>query len=296
MQQNRESFIYAGLAIFFWSTIPTAFKTALAEAPALTILTIASVVSAAVLFIIIVITGKLPQLMATTRRDIIASALLGMLNPFIYYLILLRAYYLLPAQVAQPLNMIWPIVMVFLSVPLLGQKIPAKSFVSLFISFAGVYLIASQGAPFSPGKSDTTGVLLATGSSVLWALYFIMNVRDKRDQAVKLFVNFSIASVCLITATLVTGSPLFSVGARGVLASVYTGIFEMGLTFYLWLRAMQLAPTNDKIGNLVYLTPFLSLIFIHFIVKEPVYYTTPGGLILIIAGIVFQNTRGIKSV
>ncbi len=296
MQQNRESFIYAGLAIFFWSTIPTAFKTALAEAPALTILTIASVVSAAVLFIIIVITGKLPQLMATTRRDIIASALLGMLNPFIYYLILLRAYYLLPAQVAQPLNMIWPIVMVFLSVPLLGQKIPAKSFVSLFISFAGVYLIASQGAPFSPGKSDTTGVLLATGSSVLWALYFIMNVRDKRDQAVKLFVNFSIASVCLITATLVTGSPLFSVGARGVLASVYTGIFEMGLTFYLWLRAMQLAPTNDKIGNLVYLTPFLSLIFIHFIVKEPVYYTTPGGLILIIAGIVFQNTRGRKSV
>ena len=118
-----------------------------------------------------------------------------------------------------------------------------------------------------------------------------MNVRDKRDQAVKLFVNFSIASVYLITATLVTGSPVFSVGIKGVLASVYTGIFEMGLTFYLWLRAMQLATTNDKIGNLVYLTPFLSLIFIHFIVKEPVYYTTLAGLVLIIAGIVFQNYK-----
>jgi len=292
MNQNKQSYLYAGLAILFWSTIPTAFKTALAEAPILTILTIASVVSAAVLFLIVIITGKMPQLRATTPRDLMASALLGLLNPFIYYLILLRAYDLLPAQVAQPLNMIWPIVLVFLSVPLLKQKIPARSFVSLFISFAGVYLIASQNAPFSPGRSDTLGVLLATGSSILWSLYFIMNVRDKRDQAVKLFVNFFIASLYLITATLVTGSPVFGIGIKGIMASVYTGIFEMGLTFYLWLRAMQLAATNDKIGNLVYLTPFLSLIFIHFIVKEPVYYTTLIGLVLIISGIIFQNRKG----
>jgi len=54
------------------------------------------------------------------------SALLGLINPFIYYLILLKAYQLLPAQVAQPLNMIWPIILVFLSIPLLGQKIKGK--------------------------------------------------------------------------------------------------------------------------------------------------------------------------
>jgi drug/metabolite transporter (DMT)-like permease len=289
MQQNKQAYIYAGMAIVFWSTIPTAFKTALAEAPVLTILTIASLVSAIILFVIVIITGKLSQLKATTPRDLRTSALLGLINPFAYYLILLRAYDLLPAQVAQPLNMIWPIVLVFLSVPLLGQKIPARSFISLFISFAGVYIIASQGTPFNPGKSDTLGVLLATGSSILWSLYFIMNVRDKRDQAVKLFVNFSIASLYLITATVITGTPLFSTGIKGILASAYTGVFEMGLTFYLWLRAMQLATTNDKIGNLVYLTPFLSLVFIHFIIDEPVYYTTIIGLVLIISGIIFQN-------
>ena len=129
-----------------------------------------------------------------------------MVNPFLYYLILLKAYKLLPAQVAQPLNMIWPIILVFLSVPLLGQKIERKSFIALFISFVGVYLISSQGNPFHFGGSDLTGVFMAAGSSIFWAFYFILNVRDKRDEAVKLFLNFLFGSGYLLTAMILTGN------------------------------------------------------------------------------------------
>jgi drug/metabolite transporter (DMT)-like permease len=291
MSETKQSYIFAGLAIFFWATIPTAFKTALAVAPVISILTIASCTAALVLLLIIFITGKTRQLLHTSRRDIVSSSILGLVNPFIYYLILLKAYQLLPAQVAQPLNMIWPLVLVFLSVPLLKQKIPAGSFVSLFISFAGVYLISSQGAPLNPGRSDATGVFLALGSSIFWALYFILNVRDHRDQAVKLFVNFLFASVYLTAAAAISGTPVLQSGMKALAASVYIGIFDMGLTFYLLLRAMELATSNDKIGNLVYLTPFISLVFIHLIVGETVYYTTLAGLVLIIGGIVLQNRR-----
>jgi drug/metabolite transporter (DMT)-like permease len=187
--------------------------------------------------------------------------------------------------------MIWPIILVFLSVPLLKQKIPAKSFVALFISFTGVYIISSQGHPFQPGKSDTTGVLLATGSSVFWALYFIFNLKDKRDEAVKLFTNFLFASVYLLITLALAGERSTVVSFKGAAASVYVGIFEMGITFYFWLRALQLASTSDKVSNLVYLAPFLSLVFVHFIIKEPVFYTTPAGLLLIISGIFIQNMR-----
>jgi len=65
----------------------------------------------------------------------------------------------------------------------------------------------------------------------------------------------------------------------------------MGMTFFFWLKALQLATTSDKVSNLVYLAPFISLIFVHFIIKEPVYYTTPAGLLFIIAGIFIQNRR-----
>jgi drug/metabolite transporter (DMT)-like permease len=70
----------------------------------------------------------------------------------------------------------------------------------------------------------------------------------------------------------------------------------MGITFLFWLKALQLASTTDKVSNLVYLAPFLSLILLHFIIKEPVYYTTPIGLLFIILGIIVQNHKTKTSV
>lgn len=291
MDRVRRSYFYAGAAVLFWSTIPTAFKIGLRELDVLTFLTIATFTSTLTLFIILVTGKKVAMLRKTTGRELLSSALLGLVNPTVYYIILLKAYELLPGQVAQPLNMIWPIILVFLSVPILKQKIPAKSFYALFISFAGVYIISSQGHPFRPGSSDPLGVLLATGSSFFWALYFIFNVKDSRDESVKLFTNFIFASLFLVIANIATGNfhPLITAG--GAAASVYAGLFEMGITFFLWLKALQTAETSDKVSNLVYLAPFISMVLLYFIIREPVYYTTPVGLLLIISGIWVQNRK-----
>ena len=291
MDKTRQSYIYAGLAILFWATVPTAFKISLGELEILPMLTFSSITSAIVLIIAVLAGSKKELIFKTTRKELLGSAILGFLNPFLYYLILLKAYQLLPAQVAQPLNMIWPIILVFLSVPILHQKIEKKSFLALFISFAGVYIISSQGKPFSGGQANLTGVLLASGSSIFWALYFILNVKDKRDESVKLFLNFFFGSIYLVVAMIITGKWQLDVSLKGLAASVYVGIFEMGITFLFWLKALQLAKTTDKVSNLVYFAPFLSLIFVHFILHEPVYYTTPAGLLLIISGIVIQNRK-----
>jgi len=161
----------------------------------------------------------------------------------------------------------------------------------LFISFMGVYVISSQGDLFKTGHANALGVMLATGSSVFWAFYFILNVKDKRDEAVKLFLNFFFGSVYLIITMLITGTWHIKPETNGILAAVYIGLFEMGITFFLWLKALQLIPTTDKISNLVYLAPFLSLILVHFILHEPVFYTTPAGLLLIVTGILIQNKK-----
>jgi len=289
MNNSSKSYLLASLAVLFWSTIATAFKIGLSELTPGQLLLVASCTSVVVLTVISIIDGKLMQILRVRPADILMSALLGLLNPFIYYLILLEAYSLLPAQVAQPLNMIWPIVLVFLSVPLLKQKIPARSFLSLFISFAGVYLVSSQGKPFNPGTSDWLGVLLATGSSVFWALYFILNLKDKRAESNKLLLNFIISTIYIAIYLAVSGG-FGSFSTKGLLAGIYTGIFEMGLTFYLWLTALKLATSSDKISNLVFLAPFLSLVFISIFLGEEIYLTTFFGLLLIIGGIIYQKT------
>jgi drug/metabolite transporter (DMT)-like permease len=291
MEKTRQSYIYAGLAILFWSTVPTAFKISLGKLNILTILTIASVTSTFILLIVVIAGKKTHLIRMTSGKELMNSAILGFINPFFYYIILLKAYQLLPAQVAQPLNMIWPIILVFLSVPLLRQKIERKSFIALFVSFIGVYFISSQGSPFRPGHSDINGILLATGSSVFWSIYFILNVKDKRDEGVKLLLNFIFGSIFLIFTVVLTGKWQTGPGWIGTAAAVYVGIFEMGITFFFWLKALQMASTTAKVSNLVYLAPFLSLVFVHFILHEPVYYTTPLGLLFIISGIFIQNAR-----
>lgn len=292
MKKSQKAFIYASLSVLLWGTIPTAFKIALTELSIVTMLGITTIVSTVVLFIIMVFTGKPCLIRETTGRELLWSALLGLITPVGYYMILLTAYSRLPGQVAQPINMIWPIILVFFSIPLLGQRIPARSFIALFISLIGVYIIASQGAPLSPGRSDTTGVFLALISGVLWALYFVLNVRDRRDESVKLFTSFLFGSVYMLILMAASGSFSHQISLKGVAASVYCGFFEMGITFWLWLKALKLSETTDKVSNLVYFAPFISLILLHFIIDEPVYYTTPIGLLMIIGSVIYQNRAG----
>lgn len=291
MKKVTQTYLYAALSVLLWGTIPTAFKIALSELSIITMLGIATLVSLIVLFIILTATGKLKLLAEMSLKEVLWSALLGLINPVCYYLILLTAYSRLPGQVAQPINMIWPILLVFFSIPLLHQRIPGKSFIALFISLAGVFIIASQGDPLHPGRSDTGAVLLALFSGVLWALYFVLNVRDRRDEAVKLFTNFVFGALYLAIAMIINDSLSEKAAIRGVIAAAYCGIFEMGITFWLWLKALQLAPTTDKVSNLIYFAPFISIVFLHFLIGEPVYYTTPLGLMLIIGSVLLQNRR-----
>jgi drug/metabolite transporter (DMT)-like permease len=116
-------------------------------------------------------------------------------------------------------------------------------------------------------------------------------VKDKRDEGVKLLLNFIFGSIFLIITVVLTGKWQTESGWIGTASSVYVGIFEMGITFFFWLKALQMASTTAKVSNLVYLAPFFSLFFVHFILHEPVYYTTPLGLLFIISGIFIQTAR-----
>ncbi|MCK5465554.1 MAG: DMT family transporter, partial [Bacteroidales bacterium] len=195
MTDQRKAYLYAGIAIFFWSTVASAFKVGLQHINFIQFLFFASWTSLFILLIINLFRGNLKQVRSLEKKDIAFSALMGALSPFAYYLVLFKAYEILPAQVAQPLNMVWPIVLVFLSVILLKQKISYKSFIALFISFIGVYFISSQGEPGALAFKEPLGVVLAAGSSLIWSFYWIYNVKKDMDENLQLLLNFLFASV-----------------------------------------------------------------------------------------------------
>lgn len=290
MKQLSKAYIYALLSVVLWSTVATAFKIGLKTLSPLYLILTASVFSLLTFFVVILFQGKLKDLFTVSWSGLGKSALLGALNPFGYYLILFQAYSLLPAQVAQPLNMIWPITLALLSVPLLGQKITGRNIVAILISFVGVIFISSQGSFSGMANTNLTGVLLAVGSSVIWALFWILSVKDKRDQTFKLFWNFAFGLGYLLVAAFFFTDFHFP-EVKALPAAIYIGLFELGITYILWMKAMHYSENNAKIGNLIFLSPFLSLIFIHFILGETIYITTFIGLIFIILGIWFQQKQ-----
>jgi drug/metabolite transporter (DMT)-like permease len=142
MKAQKKAYLFAFSAIAFWSTIGSAFKLSLRYLDPLWLLLISSFVACLALLAILIIQGKLPLLRTVTRKQIAMSAFLGLLNPFFYYLVLLKAYDILPAQVAGTLNYIWPLVLVLLSIPMLHQRISFISILAILISFTGILMIS----------------------------------------------------------------------------------------------------------------------------------------------------------
>ncbi len=291
MVKNQDKSLgYAALSVLIWSTVATAFKLALRELDPVQLIFIASGVSALFILFWLLVTGQFRQLSQTTGRELLRSMAVGLLNPFGYYLILFKAYSLLPAQLAQPLNMIWPVTLAFLSIPLLKQKITWRQFLALGVCLLGIVLLSSQGSISGFRNTSLTGVILALGSSLLWALFWIFNIKDQRPEAVKLFLNFFFGFLYLLMIMPLFSEFRFPAGIS-LWAALYTGLFEVGITYLLWMKAMQLSDNNAVTGSLIYAAPFLSLLLISSVLGEKIHPTTIAGLVLIVSGIVYQQIK-----
>jgi len=291
MRNNqKKAYIYAISAVLLWSTVAVSFKIALEYVDFLQLLFFSSFVALLAYVIISFFSGKLKELFRISGKELLYSSFVGFLNPFLYYVVLFKAYSLLPAQIAQPLNYLWPAMLVLLSAPLLGQRLKLRSLLSVFMGFVGVYIIATQGNVFGFEIKNPIGVILAAGSSVIWALSWIFNQKDKRTGEKKLFWAFFFGLI-YISISLFLFSEFKVPELKEILAVTYVGLFEMGITFFLWLKALQITDRNDRISNFVFISPFLALIWIHLFLGEDIYYSTFIGLIFIILGIFTQQIK-----
>lgn len=288
MIDQRKAYVYALSAILIWSTMASAFKISLRYLEPVQLLLYSGAFATLFLGLLLVKQRKFSQVFHCRPSEYRMSVLFGLLNPFLYYLVLLKAYDLLPAQQAQPLNYTWAITLTLLSIPLLKQKISGLEILALLVSYCGVVVIATEGQPFQLSFTSPLGVGLALGSTLIWALYWIYNTRDKRDPVVALFVNFLFSFPFVLGYTLVF-SDLVWPSLAGLAGAIYIGVLEMGASFAFWLLALKYTENTARIGNLIFLSPFLSLILIYFLVGERILPATFIGLFLIVVGLLLQK-------
>ena len=289
MQDNDRRAIKMGLgAVMLWSTVATAFSLSLRYLTPLQLVTLATGVS----WVFFAIRLRSPErqnaLRATPGRQRAICLFVGWLNPGLYYLVLFAAYDQLPAQEAMAINYSWGITLALIAAPLLQQRLTLGALLSACISYGGIVVIATRGAPLSLDLAQPLGVALALLSTVLWSLYWIINTRLSLDPEVNLFLNFSGALPLLLTLLWLSEAPFPQVWQAWA-GGLYVGLFEMGIAFVLWMGAMKATTSTLRISSLIFLSPPLSLLLIWAIAREPVQAHTLLGLVLILVGLWLQR-------
>lgn len=302
MSSPQKSTSLAAVAVLSWSTVATSFKIAQRELTVYEMVLIAALTALAVFTVWLTARGKWSSLASLSPRTWLSFALLGLVNPVVYYLVLFRAYALLPAQIAQPINYIWPILLLILLAIFTGAPIQPRKYIGMAVSLGGLTLISYGGNAIN-GDISVLGIVWALLSALLWGVYWMLNdrMKNKADEDVSLFIGFLFGSAYLIAGvTLLApegtnelwGIPTLqslSFNTSGILSGMYIGLFEMGIPFLCFGMAIRMTENPALINQMCYLAPFLSLFFISMILDEPIMPTTYTGLALIIAGIAYNE-------
>ncbi|MBN2724511.1 MAG: DMT family transporter [Deltaproteobacteria bacterium] len=284
-----NSWLYASIAVLLWSTVATAFSISLRFLNVIQLLFLSSLFSFISLGCIICFRAVfLKKTVSVTKKAVLRSMFSGLLNPVGYYLVLFSSYSLLSAQHAQAINYSWGVTLGIISAVFLGQKFTLWDLTGSLIAWMGVVFIVLESASNSPEGINYYGVLLAIGSTVIWSGYWILQSISSNDELTDMFFNFfwgTLYSLLLLIGT----DNLFFPSVIALSGAAWVGFFEMGITFLLWLKAMKTSQKVSDITTLIFLSPFLSLVFIAFVASEKVRWQSIGGLIIIVSGLLLKQ-------
>ncbi|MGI2123052.1 DMT family transporter [Shewanella baltica] len=288
MKSSNLAYVYGMAAVFLWSTVATAFKIALSYYTPLQLVFVAVLTSIIALGGILAWQKKLSLLKQQFLRRPAFYLVTGLINPFLYYVVLFKAYSLLPAQQALSLNYTWAVLLPLLAAPLLKQHLRKSDIVAALIAYTGVFIIATGGDISGFSFDSPLGIGLALTSTLLWCLYWIVNTKDQGDPVVSLLLSFLIGLPFIaVTLVLTDTLPIFSL--KAIFAGMYVGLFEMGITFVLWLMALKTATRTANISTMVFLSPVMSIGFIAWILQETIAMATYLGLAFILSGMMLQQ-------
>jgi len=238
----------------------------------------------------IVLFQKKTSVLATySIYDYAKVGVLGFLGTYLYYVLLYGALALTSASEGFILAYTWPMLVIILAFPLLREKLTIKKLCSIFISFLGIMVIVTHGSIFTLSFTSLQGDILALGGACVFALFSVLGKKYQYDQVVSVFIYF-VTALVFITPTLLLFSSLKMPSFHVWLWLLLNGFLVNGVSYIFWFKALEYGDTS-VISNALYLTPFLSLVYIALFLGEQILLSTVVGLVIIVVGIVLQSVN-----
>lgn len=282
----KKEYLFAGTSIFFWSTVAVITKLLLGDFTSLQVLWISVLFAGLALLAANLITGRWVLMKKYRLRDYLTIALIGLPGTFFYYVFYYGGTAVMPASQAFIVNYLWPVMSIVFACIILKERATFRTIAAVLVSFLGVGIVVLSDLSQGLQAKSLVGAALCALGAVSYGIFTALTKKFGYDKPVSMMISYFVTFILTTVINLVKGD-LFIPNFTQALGLGWNGVLTMALASTSWVMALEIGKT-EKISNLAYITPFLSLVWTSLVLKEEFRITNLLGLAVILCGILLQ--------
>lgn len=288
----NNPYLYLACTILLWGSSVSIIKLLLSSVNKDTLLFYSIVFSIIGLFVVVLLQRKLYLIRMLKLKDLLIMASLGFIGVFLYYKFLYLALLNTSTQIAFIINYTWALWIVVFSFFLLKEDFKIKKIIGMILGIFGVSIVVLVDNSLLHLNSNYKGILFAFIGAITYGLFSTISKKLNYDKTISVlfFYIFSLLFVAIDIHIIKEETVSFDLSVKELLGLIYIGVFCSGIAFVFWLKALDLGETS-KMSNLILLVPFVSLVYISILLKEPILKSSILGLIFIVSGVMIQNIK-----
>jgi drug/metabolite transporter (DMT)-like permease len=270
-----KSYLYAIGAILCWASLPAATGSGLSGLDTEELLFFSFTSAALFLYVQDILLNRSFKLSFPGFK----ASLLGIWGIFFYHFIYFQALKRAPLAEGAILATTWSFWIVVFSCILRFKKLKAPILITALIGMFGAALVISSGKRLTFNSMYLHGYMLALLCGLIWASFSVAlgKVKLKREPMTAFTLYAAILSAILYFHSMPHHLP----SAGSLASAVYLGCIPLGLSFFLWNRAVT-GGNMVIIGYLSYLTPPLAVLLVAVVHHETISNQVMAGMVVII--------------
>lgn len=270
-----KHYLYALGAILCWASLPAATGSGLNELSTAELMFYSFSTAAIFLYLQDVILRK----KLSVSFPNIKACLFGVSGIFLYHYIYYLALERAPLAEGAILATTWSLWIVIFSSILLLRRLAPSILVAALLGFAGAGLVIAAGKELSFASTHLQGYALALICGVIWSTFSVGLPLFKLK--IEPMTGFTIVTAIASGVLFLCTAPHEMPSKAAMLSAIYLGAIPLGLSFFLWNRAIT-GGNMVIIGFLSYLTPPLAVLLVALIHGQKISYQVILGMFVII--------------
>lgn len=273
---------FAALFCVLWASGFSVSKTALADAPPLLLIVLRYSLAGLVLLAIAAATGHWQRL---TRRDLMQLVLIGLFLHALHLGLSWNGLTRVSSGFAAILFSTSPILIAFLSAPVLGERLTIPKVTGLILGIIGVGIVFRS--RLGSGAEDLVGTLLLMGGVAALVIGSVMykKIAPRGGLWTGASIQFFATALAVLPASLLLEDVSDLHVSQSLILALFYIVFATTIgSFCLWLYLLSRTSASAA-ASLLFLTPPLGLLLGWLMLGETIAYADLIGIIPIAIGI-----------